>query len=127
MVDLVEPVLHPVAAGMIATKMQYNRDWSWEDVRNWLRGHNQPAGITTVGLVDSSEFHHGSDTLVSGAGDVASGPWSDLNSLEGSRPAIIWDAPTGNEDGPDETPNAKTISGQGMRFTGGGLKIVYRS
>ena len=117
----------PVAAGMIATKMQYNRDWSWQDVRNWLRGHNQPAGITTVGLVDASEFHHGSDTLVSGAGDVSTGPWSDLNSLEGSRPAIIWDAPTGNEDETFESPNIKTISGEGMKFTGDGLKIVYRS
>ena len=117
----------PVAAGMITTKMQYNRDWTWEDVRNWLKGKNQPVGVATVGINTSGEFHHGSDTQVSGAGDISTGPWSDTNSLEGSYPAIIWDAPTGNEDGPDETPNAKTISGQGMRFTGGGLKIVYRS
>tara|TARA_B100000902_G_scaffold150349_1_gene146902 strand:- start:19 stop:2121 length:2103 start_codon:yes stop_codon:yes gene_type:complete len=117
----------PVAAGMITTKMQYNRDWTWVDVRNWLKGRNQPVGVTTVGINTSPQFHHGQDTSTAGAGDISGGDWSDTNSLEGAHPAIIWDAPTGNEDGPDETPNAKTISGQGMKFTGGGLKIVYRS
>ena len=112
----------PVAAGMIATKMQYNRDWTWQDVRNWLKGKSQPVGVSTVGINTSGEFHHGVDS-----GTANATTWSDVNSLEGAYPAIIWDAPTGNEDGPDETPNAKTISGQGMRFTGGGLKIVYRS
>ena len=112
----------PVAAGMITTKMQYNRDWTWQDVRNWLRGNSQPVGVTTVGLQPSSEFHHGVD---SGTANASS--WSDVNSLEGAFPCIVWDAPTGNEDQTFETPNFKTISGEGMKFTGGGLKIVYRS
>ena len=112
----------PVAAGMIATKMQYNRDWTWEDVRNWLRGHNQPAGITTVGLQPSAELHHGVDS-----GTANATTWSDVNSLEGALPAIIWDAPTGGEDQTFETPGFKTISGEGMKFKGAGLKIVYRS
>jgi hypothetical protein len=112
----------PVAAGIIATKMQYNRDWTWQDVRKWLRGQDQPVGIATVGLVDSSEFYHGVD---SGTANAAS--WSTVNSLEGAFPAIIWDAPTGGEDQTFETPGFKTISGEGMKFKGGGLKIVYRS
>ena len=28
----------PVACGVIATKLEYNRNWGWQDVRNWLRG-----------------------------------------------------------------------------------------
>ena len=112
----------PVAAGMITTKMQYNRDWTWQDVRNWLRGNSQPVGVTTVGLQPSSEFHHGVDS-----GSASASSWSDVNSLEGAFPAIIWDAPTGGEDQTFETPGFKTISGEGMKFKGGGLKIVYRS
>ena len=112
----------PVAAGMIATKLQYNRDWTWEDVRNWLKGSSQPVGVTTVGINTTGEFHHGVD---SGTANATS--WSDVNSLEGAYPAIIWDAPTGNEDQTFETPGFKTISGEGMKFKGGGLKIVYRS
>ena len=112
----------PVAAGMITTKMQYNRDWTWQDVRNWLRGNSQPVGVTTVGLQPSSEFHHGVDS-----GSASASSWSDVNSLEGAFPSIIWDAPTGGEDQTFETPGFKTISGEGMKFKGGGLKIVYRS
>ena len=112
----------PVAAGMIATKMQYNRDWTWLDVRNWLRGSSQPVGIATVGINTSGEFHHGADS-----GTANATTWSDVNSLEGAYPAIVWDAPTGNEDQTFETPGFKTISGEGMKFKGGGLKIVYRS
>ena len=112
----------PVAAGMIATKLQYNRDWTWEDVRNWLKGSSQPVGVTTVGINTTGEFHHGVDS-----GTANATTWSDVNSLEGAYPAIVWDAPTGNEDQTFETPGFKTISGEGMKFKGGGLKIVYRS
>ena len=112
----------PVAAGMIATKMQYNRDWTWQDVRNWLKGKSQPVGVSTVGINTSGEFHHGVDS-----GTANATTWSDVNSLEGAYPAIIWDAPTGNEDQTFETPGFKTISGEGMKFKGAGLKIVYRS
>ena len=112
----------PVAAGMIATKLQYNRDWTWQDVRNWLKGSSQPVGVTTVGINTTGEFHHGVDS-----GTANATTWSDVNSLEGAYPAIVWDAPTGNEDQTFETPGFKTISGEGMKFKGGGLKIVYRS
>ncbi len=113
----------PVACGIIATKLEDNRDWGWQDVRNWLRGHNQPVGVgSTLALQESDKFHYGSDTGVSGAGDVSSGPWADVWSLEGSTPIVLYDAPTGNEptesSGSPVIDGVKVFSGEGMEFTG---------
>ena len=112
----------PVAAGMIATKLEYNRNWGWQDVRNWLRGENQPVGVTTLARQLSTEFHFGQDTGVSGAGDGSGGPWSDTRSLEGSLPIVIYDAPTGNEPGQSSgspvIEGVKVFSGDGMEITG---------
>lgn len=109
----------PVACGLIATKLENNRDWGWQDVRNWLRGHNQPVGVTTMELQSSTNFHYGQDTAVSGAGDISGGPWSDVNSLEGSLPIIIYDVATGNE--PISEP-VVVVAGRKM-FEGDGLNI----
>ncbi len=118
----------PVAAGVIATKMEYNRTWGWQDVRNWLRGENQPVGVTTLARQDSASFHFGSDTGVSGAGDGSGGPWSDTRSLEGSLPIVIYDAPTGNEpeqsSGSPVIEGVKVFSGEGIEITGN-ITISY--
>ena len=74
----------PVACGLIATKLQYNRTWGWQDVRNWLRN--------TVGDADTNQFA----TYVESTSATDSN-WSNVNSLEGGRPIVIWDALTGNE------------------------------
>ena len=112
----------PVAAGIIATKLEYNRNWGWQDVRNWLRGENQPVGVTTLARQLSTEFHFGQDTGVSGAGDGSGGPWADTRSLEGSLPIVIYDAPTGNEpaqsSGSPVVEGVKVFSGEGMEITG---------
>jgi len=82
----------PVACGLIATKLQYNRSWTWQNVKNWIAGINQPVGVTTVGHQSSSDFYFGSES------STANHPnWLDYNSLEGGDPIILWDAPTGNE------------------------------
>lgn len=93
----------PVAAGMIATKLQYNRNWTWEDIRNWLK--------TSVGDANTNEFYTGVEST--SAQDVN---WADVNSLEGGRPIVIWDALTGNEPQSVEL-NKLLISGQ-LRLTG---------
>jgi len=111
----------PVACGLIATKLENNRDWGWQDVRNWLRGHNQPVGVTTLQVQSSADFHYGQDTAVSGAGDISGGPWADVNSLEGSTPIIIYDAETGNESTPSQP--AVVIAGRKM-FEGGGMSVT---
>lgn len=74
----------PVATGLIATKLQYNRTWGWQDVRNWLRN--------TVGDADTNQFDTGVEST-----SATDGNWANVNSLEGGRPIVIWDALTGNE------------------------------
>lgn len=98
----------PVTTGLIATKLQYNRDWTWQDVRNWLRN--------TVGDANTDEFYTGVEST-----SATSANWADVNSLEGGRPLVIWDALTGNE--PETTTAVKIASGSGLVFRG--VKISY--
>lgn len=74
----------PVACGLIATKLQYNRNWTWLDVRNWLKN--------TVGIANTNQFYTGSEST-----SANSANWADVNSLEGGDPIIIWDALTVEE------------------------------
>jgi len=106
----------PVATGMIATKLQYNRNWTWQDVRTWLRN--------TVGDADTNQFDTGVEST-----SATDSNWANVNSLEGGRPIVIWDALTGSE--PLE-PTAITVneapffSGDGLKLNGDGLKISYK-
>lgn len=95
----------PVACGLIATKLQYNRDWTWLDVRNWLQ--------SSVGTANTNQFYTGSESTT-----VNSANWADVNSLEGGAPIVIWDALTGNE--PLE-PEILSLNG-GISFSG--IKLV---
>ena len=82
----------PVAAGLIATKLEYNRNWGWQDVKNWIKGTNQPTGITTVGHQVAADFYSGTEST-----SATDSNWLDYNSLEGGDPIVLWDAPTGSE------------------------------
>lgn len=75
----------PVAAGLIATKLQYNRTWTWQNVKEWINS-------STVGLANTTEFYVGDESI--SANDVN---WLDTYSLEGDDPIILWDALTGSE------------------------------
>jgi len=91
----------PVACGLVATKLQYNRTWTWQDVRNWLRNN--------VGTANTSQFFTGVEST--SANDAN---WANVNSLEGGDPIVIWDALTGNE------PEEYRISIMGnLKFSGG--------
>jgi hypothetical protein len=60
----------PVAAGFLATVVQYNRGWTYENLRNWIE--------TNVEVQSSSDFYD--DTR----GSTAEGTeWSDRNRLQG--------------------------------------------
>ena len=69
----------PIACGIIATKLQYNRTWTWEDVKNWLS--NQ------VGIQATSEFYHGTEET-----SATSSGWSDMDAVHDSDVTVIWDA-----------------------------------
>jgi len=106
----------PVTAGLIATKLQYNRSWTWQDVRTWLRN--------TVSDADTNQFDTGVESTT-----ATSANWANVNSLEGGRPIVIWDAITGNE--PLESPvitfnGTNAFAGNGLKLTGQNLTITYQ-
>ena len=74
----------PITCGIIATKLQYNRTWTWQDVKNWLS--NQ------VGTQDTSEFYHGTEET-----SATSTGWSDMDAVHHSDVTVVWDARTGAE------------------------------
>lgn len=106
----------PVATGLIATKLQYNRNWTWQDVRNWLQ--NQ------VGDANTNQFFTGVESTSANDSN-----WANVNSLEGGRPLVIWDSPVLLP--PDPAPEVlessvvKFASGSGLKFKG--VKILYKS
>lgn len=99
----------PIAVGIMATKLEYNRQWTWADMKNWF---------STLGSFGSIADAAGTSAVYSGteAGSNKNDTnWTDAYNLQGSQAPIIWDAPTGSE--PDET---KLIGGggDGITFTG---------
>lgn len=69
----------PVAAGLIATVLQYNRSWTYQDVRAWLQG---------LDLQDPADFFSGTEAVGANATE-----WNDLNNTQGSAPRVIYQAP----------------------------------
>ena len=86
----------PTSAGLIATKLQYNRGWTVEDVLSWIEAE--------VGDLTSSELYIGTESST-----ATDSNWADDYSLEGGPPRILWDAPSGGE--PSESI---TMSGVAM-------------
>jgi len=90
----------PVAAGIVATKMEYNRSWNYVDVKNWVK---------SCGIVTSTEFYYGQES-----GSLDDTNWLDDYTLENPNgPTVIWDKLTGSE------PISKmNVTGAGLKFTG---------
>jgi len=70
----------PIACGIIATKLQHNRNWTYQDVKNWLSDQ--------VGTQDTSDFYHGTEET-----SATSSGWSDSDAVHDSDVTVIWDAP----------------------------------
>jgi hypothetical protein len=67
----------PVAAGVLATVLQYNRGWTYEDLRSWID--------TNVEVQTTSNFYD--DTR----GTTAEGTeWADRNRLQGSDRRVLY-------------------------------------
>ena len=69
----------PIAAGLIATKLETNRTWTYSDLINWT--------TSTVGTQNTSDFHYGTDSA--SVNDLG---WTDKNSIQGGQGIVLWDA-----------------------------------
>ena len=74
----------PIFVGLLATKMQYNRSWTYSNVRNWIVG---------LGTVSSSEFYYGTEATTADDSNWSSTAYS----MQGHPGYVAWDNVTGNE------------------------------
>jgi len=86
----------PICVGLIAAKLQYNRNWTYKDVKNWLKS----------GIDDTTTDYLYSGTEATTANDTSN--WGDYYNLQGADLRIIYDAPTG----------VFSITGTGLSFSG---------
>jgi hypothetical protein len=91
----------PVAAGLIATALEYNRSWDWNDIRSWLQG------LTTQ---SDTTFYQGPDPATADSAD-----WADLFSLMGGTRKVAY----------NQFPiSPLTLGGAGLTISGAGLAIT---
>ena len=71
----------PVATGLMATKLQFNRTWTWSNMKDWLANN----------VTDQSEsaFYTGTEATT-----TTDTNWNDDYNLQGALRKIIWDATT---------------------------------
>ena len=99
----------PVAAGIIGTVMQYNRNWTYLDVKAWLKTlhvHTTRDGNTLSGFHDIAE-----ETTANGNGHA------DLNALQGAEARIIYQGGTFSHTTKEITTKDVTF-GNGIGVTG---------
>jgi len=99
----------PTCAGWITTKLQYNRDWTYTDVRNWLNN--------SCGAQSPDRFYYG-DNITGFTSTTAA--WEDMYSVQmyGQGPVVIWDAPTGSPTEPKK-PEIRITNSPNLKFSGG--------
>jgi hypothetical protein len=94
----------PVACGLIATALEINRSWTWNDVRSWLQSLTEQP---------SANFYQGPDPATATSAD-----WADLNSLMGGSRRVIYNNIVGLA--------TVAIGGAGLAITGAGLEISLK-
>jgi hypothetical protein len=90
----------PTATGLIATALETNRSWTWQNIRTWLQ---------SLTVQDAATFYQGPDPATATSTD-----WSDLNSLMGGTRRVAYN---------NIAAPAITISGAGLTISGSGLSI----
>ena len=92
----------PVGTGLLATKLQHNRDWTWSDLKDWLEDEvtNQPSDAL---------FFQGTEATTSSDSN-----WNSSRNLQGGDRKVLWDARSGS---------IYTISGP-LDITGSSLTIT---
>ncbi len=99
----------PIAAGLIGTIMQYNRNWTYLDVKAWLKTlyvHPTVDGYSVQGFHDAAE-----ETTANGNGHA------DLYALQGAEARIIYQGGTFSETTKEITTKDVTF-GNGIGVTG---------
>jgi len=66
----------PVAVGLLATVLEYNRDWTWVEIKDWLNN---------LELQDTADFYFGTETT-----SPTDANWLDYESIEGGDPRVIY-------------------------------------
>jgi hypothetical protein len=96
----------PVTCGLMATKLQFFRDWTWENIKTWLAESVENQG--------STKFFTGTEAVT-----ATDSNYNSYYNLQGADSKIIYDALSG-----DEPSEEIKLSGSGLTMTGVNLKIV---
>jgi hypothetical protein len=92
----------PTATGLIATALESNRTWTWQNIRTWLQSLTEQSAST---------FYQGPDPATATTAD-----WADLNSLMGGTRQVGYN---------NITSTTMTIGGSGLTIGGSGLTINF--
>jgi hypothetical protein len=90
----------PTATGLIATALETNRSWSWQNIRNWLQLLTEQSAGT---------FYQGPDPATATTLD-----WADLNSLMGGTRRVAYN---------NIAAPVVTVGGSGLTISGSGISI----
>jgi hypothetical protein len=90
----------PTATGLIATALETNRSWTWQNIRTWLQSLTEQSAGT---------FYQGPDPATATSAD-----WADLNSLMGGTRKVAYN---------NIVAPVITIGGSGLTIGGSGLSI----
>ena len=94
----------PIAAGLIATKLENNRTWTYADVKNWLS--------SDVENTTNSYFYQGTEATT--ATDTTN--WSDYYNLQGAQLKIIYD--TAPPPVPENSDAKVSVTGSNLSISG---------
>ena len=92
----------PTATGLIATALETNRSWTWQEIRTWIQSLTDQSADT---------FYQGPDPATATTID-----WADLNSLMGGTRKVLYNNIIGT--------TTTLFSGSGLTIGGSGLSIT---
>jgi len=99
----------PVAAGFLATALEHNRNWTWNNVKDYLQALN---------AAPTEDFYYGSETT-----SATSNAWYDYESLEGGTPRVLYQG-TIEQSTFQLVPRLRTLRGKlNLR---GGVSLRYK-
>lgn len=96
----------PVAAGFIATILEFNRSWNYQDIKDWLN---------RLDVQDETDFYYGIEST-----SATDANWFDYRSLEGGDARVIYQ-------GGLVIPIPATFRLSGRFRLSGGLSVKFRT